>query len=843
MNRFGRSFKTHSSKQKNKRKDDLHPTHDWIYKSTSASTRNNKSIDLLVRAVISGKIERVKKLIDAGIDVNGLPLFVAVKIGRKDIAQMLIESGANVDDQDQYGDTSLHYAVRNDDLEMIKLLLSAGASPDLVNKRGSDTPLLLALKSPVPSKKFFEKPALHSAKNITKLLAKFDDGINNLDDLYDDLLDDLDDLDDLDILVGLGGIDDDDDDDDDDPSLTSSLDREIEKLVSKRRKSNPNKAGVRGSISEAAKSSDHKVPRKRFDKAQILLNAGASPNIADGMGVSPLQLAMESGQIDIIQQLIDAGVDLNSCKPIKGAGIFLSSSPLEDAITLCNMEILELLLKHGANPNHPGTFVLGHAAMAKSNKIPMLKTLLECGANPSCGLAFNSLMRDNDVKGMQLLFEYGFNPFKCDVFLGLTRELFTENKYPFERGLDNIFRTKNDTRMLSLILDHFKSKGTLSQALKPNRSDSNWTLLHYAAQQGEFEHVKLLLQAGADPNPVATDDHGTTPLHLALCRSREILKGTEQCVKLLVKAGVNPQNSIDRLVGIISSDIDRSLRYDEPNESSECESADTDSEVCKYFPSEIQWRRLGKSRYAWIHHSSKKALIAIKYRLLLESKTAVEDPMPENFTKSAELRRYYKSCKIEIDLMQNYKFHESITYHNVLTDEDFYKRMESSKALEQFSRPLIHDDVLATINIYAADLEQFWSQAHEKYKLWLSSSKYSSPPVISANNSKNDGSNQMVAMKEADKNSSALSVHISKQTEEESTMELDSNVECLSHDCEIQTAAVAETNQTHPSIVVDSSRNYPKIMELARGIRDVDFELLDMLEQSSKIPAKRLQKE
>ncbi|KAJ8668905.1 hypothetical protein QAD02_000164, partial [Eretmocerus hayati] len=382
-----------------------------------------------------------------------------------------------------------------------------------------------------------------------------------------------------------------------------------------------------------------------------------------------------------------------------------------DAVTLSNVEILELLLKHGANPNCKGNLL--QVVTAKSNRIPMLRAFLEHGADPNNSDAIQSLLRDNDIQGIHLFLEYGCDPSRYHLFPVIFPDSSSSPDVIQEDDNSTVTssRARNDTRVLSLILDHFKSKGTLSQALKPNRSDSNWTLLHYAARAGKFEHMKLLLQAGADPNIITLDDFGTTPLQLALCRSGKIVKGTEQCVKLLVEAGVNPQYPIVKLIEMIFSDIQHSLKYNEPNKLAECDSGDAHSEVCKYFPSEIQWRRLGKTRYTWIHHSLKKALTAIKYRLLLESKTAIEDPMPENFTKSIELQRYYKDCKTEIDFMRNYKFDGAITYHDVLTDEDFYKRMESSKALEQFSRPLIHDDILATINIYAADLEECWSQA------------------------------------------------------------------------------------------------------------------------------------
>ncbi|KAJ8668906.1 hypothetical protein QAD02_000165, partial [Eretmocerus hayati] len=259
---------------------------------------------LLMRAVISGKIECVKQLIDAGIDINGLnskysdligdtalheavreghlemvqlllssgasintqnwyrntPIIIAAQIGRKDIAQKLIESEANVNDQNQFGDTSLHYAVRNDDLEMIKLLLSAGASPDVANNRGiADTPLLLALKSCTSTKEFYGKPILDIPEY-------------NHDPRYNGA---------------------------------------IETINSMQRVMKADEKKVDGQIPQTGTSFTLEVPQKKFDAARILLKAGASPDIPDVFGNLPLRIAIQSGKIDLVQLLVEAGANLN----------------------------------------------------------------------------------------------------------------------------------------------------------------------------------------------------------------------------------------------------------------------------------------------------------------------------------------------------------------------------------------------------------------------------------------------------------------------------------------------------------------------------------------------------
>ena len=56
----------------------------------------------------------------------------------KDIIQLLISNNAKIDIKDYYGNTPLFKAVffSQGDTEIIKMLLSAGADPDLKNNAG-----------------------------------------------------------------------------------------------------------------------------------------------------------------------------------------------------------------------------------------------------------------------------------------------------------------------------------------------------------------------------------------------------------------------------------------------------------------------------------------------------------------------------------------------------------------------------------------------------------------------------------------------------------------------------------------------------------------------------------
>jgi hypothetical protein len=64
--------------------------------------------------------------------------------GDTDVAELLLEHGANINAQDGYGNTPLSYAVRAENLTMVRFLVEKGANIDLGGDQGKETPLMLA---------------------------------------------------------------------------------------------------------------------------------------------------------------------------------------------------------------------------------------------------------------------------------------------------------------------------------------------------------------------------------------------------------------------------------------------------------------------------------------------------------------------------------------------------------------------------------------------------------------------------------------------------------------------------------------------------------------------------
>jgi len=93
-----------------------------------------KDANLFLKAIKKGDIERIKKLISQGADVNAkdnrgmTPLHKAAYYGQREVAKVLIAKGANVNETDTAGQTPLHIAANFGSKWVPELLLANGAS-------------------------------------------------------------------------------------------------------------------------------------------------------------------------------------------------------------------------------------------------------------------------------------------------------------------------------------------------------------------------------------------------------------------------------------------------------------------------------------------------------------------------------------------------------------------------------------------------------------------------------------------------------------------------------------------------------------------------------------------
>ncbi len=112
----------------------------------------------LTIAAAKGYAELAAFLVASGARVNArdvyrwTPMMRAVDNEHMEVVRLLVDApGSDLDNQDEGGNTALHYAVATENSDMIKLLLDAGANPGIDNFR-QQTPAQLAATLPVADK-------------------------------------------------------------------------------------------------------------------------------------------------------------------------------------------------------------------------------------------------------------------------------------------------------------------------------------------------------------------------------------------------------------------------------------------------------------------------------------------------------------------------------------------------------------------------------------------------------------------------------------------------------------------------------------------------------------------
>jgi ankyrin repeat protein len=111
---------------------------------------------MIHRAAGRGDVETATKLLDADPsqihtrnELNNQPLHEACWAKHDRMVRLLIERGAEVNVRGDFGETPLHYAVRDGGEEanpIIKLLVECGADVNATDERLNETPLGFAIR-------------------------------------------------------------------------------------------------------------------------------------------------------------------------------------------------------------------------------------------------------------------------------------------------------------------------------------------------------------------------------------------------------------------------------------------------------------------------------------------------------------------------------------------------------------------------------------------------------------------------------------------------------------------------------------------------------------------------
>ena len=439
------------------------------------------------------------------------PLIRAVQSGHMPLIGQLIRGSTEVNAINAWGRTAAHYAVSNNNLPALKLLLDNSADANLADNAGN-TPLdmwhehenkeMLTLLHAAGAKPSFTKvegqqPVISSATDTTPSSTEFlsEDKVEN-QDLW---------------------------------QAAANNDRaSVERLLA---------AGADAKAeNDAGKVPfDIAVEAEHCALAAILAKAAGGINGRDKKGWTPLHWAIVDDAWDLVREFIREGADITKGRR---QSAFDVATLMESEAKLFEVFIAEkgvdaIVGKYGekvvdARVGRKGETMLMLAARKMHTEI--VKLLLDNGAdlNIKGNYGYTALMiavREGNTEIVKLLLDNG-------------ADLNIKGNYGYTALM--IAVREGNTEIVKLLLDNKADiSGEINyqnNVMYPADYDDNE--LMYAAEKGYKEIVKLLIDNGADLN--ITNYNGDTALMYAAGR------GYKEIVKLLIdnKADLNIKNNI-----------------------------------------------------------------------------------------------------------------------------------------------------------------------------------------------------------------------------------------------------------------------------------------------------------
>jgi len=494
---------------------------------------NRSGTTPLIFAMRMERLDVMKILIDAGADVNHrlnsgwTMLLQAVDCnpdrgnGTGEIVKFLIEAGADVNLALESGTTPVALAVTHNHLPELKLLLAAGADPNIKNNNNGWTPIHWAVND--------KKEQPHDASEMVQLLIDAGarlDAQTNSGTTPVKLAVTNNRLNELHILLNANADIDTANSDGWTPLLDAADENKIE-MVKLLIKAGADVNYVRksgwGAIHRLVNSQEH----QHFDGSEIialLINAGVNIEQRTRGGDTPLSLAASNDRINELRLLLANNAEVNSVDN-KGR------TPLYNTIFGDNIAIVKALIKAGADvniANNVGWTPL-YSAIGK-NKMAVVKLLITAGGDVNIAnnrgwtplhRTVNSL--DNQkFDGKELM----------RVLIDAGAKINMQTKAGDTAV--NLAATNDRLNELDLLLTYNPDI---------NKADNaGITPIASAIMKNHVYIVKVLIGAGVDVN--LADNNGWSPLHKTVNKPKtQQFEGTE-LASLLIGAGANLEPKI-----------------------------------------------------------------------------------------------------------------------------------------------------------------------------------------------------------------------------------------------------------------------------------------------------------
>ena len=441
----------------------------------------------LVLAARSGDLAAVRSLLLAhpAPDVNQTTadgtttLHWAVYRGDGDLVAKLLAAGANPNVRNDYGSTPMSEAAVRGDVRILRALLAAGADVESANADGQTALMILARTSNVAAATLLlehgaQVDAHETWRRQTPLMwaaAQQQPAMVRL------------------LLQHGARV--------DERSLVNEWSRQV--TAEPRVQARP--AGGFTALLFAARAGC-------LECVQILVKAGADPNLGDPDGVTALLTAIENLHFDVAAWLVKRGVDVDHWdtwgRSALYAAVDLDSVPTggrADRPSLdhtSSLELIRMLLAAGANPNLQLKLFPPYRSLRDDRGADGVLTV---GATPLLRAA-----KGGDVAAMKLLLAHGAN-LELATATGVSPLLAAAGVG--SSPLDTRGRYKIQAQAVAAV------QALLAGGADINHADaSGQTALHGAASWGWDDLVRTLAEHHADL--LARDSHGRTPADVAM---------------------------------------------------------------------------------------------------------------------------------------------------------------------------------------------------------------------------------------------------------------------------------------------------------------------------------------